>query len=648
MALRRAILRAPVALLSSVLATVVLLPSATAMTTSMQSSGKTVRWPTPTQVPFDDLVMPSCSSKHFCLAVTNGGAVYRYDGTRWTPTGRVGDQPATGVSCVAKTFCMLSDAAGRVLRFDGTRWTAPRSLTGAPSALSCAPDQTCMVAAPDGHAFQYRDQRWHRTARIIDPSAEQTQYPDSVRDVSCVSAAFCIAVVSSDDSSSDEAFRFDGHGWQQVASPATDPQTVLTHVSCASTHFCVAVDRTNSAMIFDGVSWTAPEVLDPPVYSDDDENPHLLNPLTGLSCWAPDACVTVGAQGFFGRYDGSGWQRTHFATVAFGVSCVAADFCVVSGSSGVQTWDGAKLSAVDDIAPAVLGAQISCARTTFCMVMGPILGGAAVYDGHRLAPSAAVFPDVATKHMTSWPAPSLDCASVSFCVAVDAHEAAMWNGKRWGAPREIDARTLVAVSCASSTLCMAFDDRGRALTYRNRHWSVPRHVGLATAVSVSCARGPICVAVDYTGIARVYRNGKWSVRQDLGSPHGAPFTVACGSTTLCLIANNKGTIFRYRGMSFGHGHRVFHLNGGRDFAMSCVGDTFCAIADVNVFGNPVKSAVWTAGDSWGAKSTLPRPIDPLSDPEDPARESAQNLSCPAAQRCFASYANFVSTGTIAG
>jgi hypothetical protein len=653
MIVRRASGVALVALAVALLAMLAPASSARGASRPESASGSRLQWANPAQIPFDSDVAPSCVSRNFCIAITSDGAVYRYNGARWTGDSRIDAWQTTGLSCVSKSFCMATDIEGRAVRFDGNRWRTPVAVADGQSWLSCSPDETCVLAALDGAAFQYRNGAWAPIARILEP--QQAQSPREVRNVSCVSADYCIALTSPDDTTGVGSYRFDGDQWHPIAGPAVDSTAAqFTELSCTSTSFCAATDATLTvATIFDGTSWATPHAIEEARFSKASGSSPVFEEWhdfrMGISCWADGECAAVSPSGAFARYDGTGWHTTYTAYTAStsrAVSCSGADFCVMGGQYNVRTWNGADISDPQYIAPAVLGTQLSCVRVGFCMVMGPIRGGAAVYDGTRLMPSTAVFPDVLTKHMTSWPMPSLDCTSQTFCLAVDAHEAAVWNGKRWSVPIVVDSVPLTSVSCASTALCIAFDAHDRAVMFRNRHWSVPRHLGFSAAVSVSCAAGPICAAVDYTGTERTYRNGKWSARQSLGTAHGAPFTVSCGSTTLCLIANNKGTMYRYRGRSFGHREAVFGLHGGGLFALSCVGDTFCAAADVNSFGNKVQSAAWTASRSWGPKRTIPTKVDPLSDPEDPLSESAEGMSCPTPRQCYASYDNYVDIGTV--
>ena|SRR5487761_1306374 len=62
----------------------------------------------------------------------------------------------------------------------------------------------------------------------------------------------------------------------------------------------------------------------------------------------------------------------------------------------------------------------------------------------------------------------IDCASPTFCVAVDAGgNAVTYDGSGWSppAPIDLDGGGLNGVSCPTVSFCMAVDDAGSALSY---------------------------------------------------------------------------------------------------------------------------------------------------------------------------------------
>jgi hypothetical protein len=79
-----------------------------------------------------------------------------------------------------------------------------------------------------------------------------------------------------------------------------------------------------------------------------------------------------------------------------------------------------------------------------------------------------------------------------------------YNGTSWSAPTKIADR-LNAVSCPTSSFCVAVDSSGDALTYNGTSWSAPTKIdGNNVLRSVSCPTSTFCVAVDQNGNALTY------------------------------------------------------------------------------------------------------------------------------------------------
>ena len=85
--------------------------------------------------------------------------------------------------------------------------------------------------------------------------------------------------------------------------PAWRPPTLLskstgflTHVSCAASTFCVAVDDMGNATTFDGTTWSAPTPIDTRLR------------LSDVSCPTATFCTAVDDHGFATIFDGTHWS----------------------------------------------------------------------------------------------------------------------------------------------------------------------------------------------------------------------------------------------------------------------------------------------------------------------------------------------------
>jgi len=146
---------------------------------------------------------------------------------------------------------------------------------------------------------------------------------------------------------------------------------------------------------------------------------------------------------------------------------------------------------------------------------------------------------------------AVSCTSSTFCVAVDTSGyATTYNGTSWSTPTDIDStRSVNAVSCTSSTFCVAVDTSGYATTYNGTSWSTPTDIdSTRTLDAVSCTSSTFCEAVDTSGYATKY-TGTWATATDIDSTRSID-TVTCVSTTFCVAAGASGYATKYNGISW--------------------------------------------------------------------------------------------------
>lgn len=253
----------------------------------------------------------SCISAQACTAVGEYVApgawhtlIESWGGSAWSIVPSPNVSPSLGnyldgVSCLSATFC-----------------------TAVGSFISKLGDRTLV-------------ETWDGSTWSIVPSPD-TGYIDGLLNVSCTSASACTAV-----GESRPRFRFDrtlvetwdGKAWSVVASPDASTFTnVLADVSCPTAAQCVAVGTFFNgsefqllSMSWDGSSWSL--LPNPGLYADG----------TGVTCSSATDCTEVGASGLVNSWDGKTWTLDPTPTTPDprrrlnSISCVLS-VCVAVGN----------------------------------------------------------------------------------------------------------------------------------------------------------------------------------------------------------------------------------------------------------------------------------------------------------------------------
>jgi len=199
---------------------------------------------------------------------------------------------------------------------------------------------------------------------------------------------------------------------------------------------------------------------------------------------------------------------------------------------------------------------------------------------------------------------AISCPTSSFCMAVDAGaNASIYNGRTWSPPQKISSVTtgspaLDSISCVSEHFCVAAGYRV-VVTYENGSWNAPQTIDPSNTwayLKVSCASETFCVAVDLSGFAWKY-TGTWSGAEDVDQ---GPFVaqnaegfngVSCPTTTFCAAVDSQGQSFTYSNGKWGEPTK---LNTGRTLSsVSCSSATRCDAVDVG--GNVYEYN----GGAWG-------------------------------------------------
>jgi hypothetical protein len=275
-------------------------------------------------------------------------------------------------------------------------------------------------------------------------------------------------------------------------------------VSCASTHFCMAVGTstgTDYAVEFNGTRWETARTLE-----------RFKGEVISLSCPTVGWCVAVtDLAGATVLKDGR-WSRLTtldanpgppYPGMANAVSCTSSHFCVaVDGQGNAETYNGTSWTKPEQVDQDFPLTGVSCGSTDRCDAVdgdGHVLE---FRDGHWSAP----------KPVDTSPLTTISCVRIDFCVAIDLYgRAVVLTGSGWSRPTAIDslANAPIEASCPQRQKCVAVDGSGRMLFLSDHGWTPPAvpkansEGSINSLVDVSCPIGhaSFCAAVDAAGDA---------------------------------------------------------------------------------------------------------------------------------------------------
>jgi hypothetical protein len=266
------------------------------------------------------------------------------------------------VSCTTHHFCAAVLGYSHVLTLSKGTWTNHSVANWASRSVSCVSPSFCM-AVGYGHSNVWS--KWNGT-RWTSPRAIAND-TGGTSDVACTSSSFCMEI---DDSGF--AYVFDGSTWTSVSGRMTGAggEYSLWHLSCPTVTYCLA----------DSIAFGPPT-----------NRSHLL------------------------RWNGTSWSSLTMASTAWGpLSCRAAARCVVAVGGSVRVVVGTTWQAA--IKAPVPIQDLSCVPGTvnYCVAAGP--GRAAAFNGHLWSRVKRV-----TTAQVSGRSAALmvSCPTSAFTVAVD-------------------------------------------------------------------------------------------------------------------------------------------------------------------------------------------------------------------------------------
>jgi hypothetical protein len=248
----------------------------------------------------------SCVSATFCEAVGSssanpGAAAWVWNGTSWAAQAIVGATYLTSVSCTSAHYCVAVSGNGDANVWDGTSWSAQSATATGFSLLNSVSCTSAGFCEAVGYNSSGDDaETWNGSTWTAQPTPIPAGGSSlALNAVSCTKASFCETAGWYFNSSFDQvtvAEQWDGSTWtaQATPNPSTSTENSLNGVWCTSARSCASVgfqvpsiiDET-LAEVWNGTSWSLQSTPDKAVASN--------NVLSGVSCGAAGSCTAVGA-----------------------------------------------------------------------------------------------------------------------------------------------------------------------------------------------------------------------------------------------------------------------------------------------------------------------------------------------------------------
>ncbi|MFE1663371.1 fibronectin type III domain-containing protein [Microbacterium sp. P02] len=537
-------------------------------------------WSSLSKIPgMSSAVAVSCATQLFCVAVGRGGAWSVFNGNSWAQAGVVASKvDFVSVSCATAEFCVGTDAASKASVLKGTSWSIPATVNGGTGVkwVDCVSATFCMVVGAGGKASTFNGTVW---------AAPKTAAPADLLAVSCVGSSFCAAITI------DRVVLYKSGVWQAPIANARGSSALLS-IACVTNSNCLISDGAASYYYdddqttvwkFNGSDWNTPvgegggvfygplacasatlcvmqvgpdgrwplpqgiSRYDGTTWTGVVDFPNQRG-LDSVSCSSASQCAAVNFSGGAVTYNGSYWAPEvavfPYNWGASAVSCVSATFCASVGvdkdrgiywdtPTQMNTFNGGTWGSPVPVGSSWL-VTLSCTSTSFCLAVN-IYGGVQIYRSGGWAYSSG--PSIEALTTTG-----VSCVSATFCALKSQDKVFTFNGTAWS-PTNYTGGVVSAISCATSTYCVAIDSAGASRSWNGTAWSAAASTGLGTeAVAVSCRATTSCVAVGSAagGNASTFDGSTWTARTGLASA-GATFTgVSCGSSTFCMATDSAG------------------------------------------------------------------------------------------------------------
>jgi hypothetical protein len=206
---------------------------------------------------------------------------------------------------------------------------------------------------------------------------------------------------------------------------------------------------------------------------------------------------------------------------------------------------------------------------------------------------------------------TLSCSSPSFCVAGGLDLVVQDHAARADISTQLSSDTdeVAAISCATgTTFCSVTDDSGGAYTLSGETLSARTQVASNGFDAVSCPTSSFCMAIDAMGDTFRFSGGSWAPVSTLGSLSStlSGLQVSCVSNQFCLATvpgSSNEDYYTYLGSSWSVGS-VFESGGPVASGLSCTSSTFCVAADTSDNTLKFNGTTWSTPQHQGSGSAL--------------------------------------------
>jgi hypothetical protein len=210
---------------------------------------------------------------------------------------------------------------------------------------------------------------------------------------------------------------------------------------------------------------------------------------------------------------------------------------------------------------------------------------------------------------------AVSCASSSFCLAYNfSGTSVTWNGNSWSTPTTVAGgtaggtssySTLDSVACPSASFCAAAvgisnGSGAHVATWNGSSWSALSSRFSFGSLRVSCTSGTFCMAA---GIAvgkldsATWNGSSWtsaaSVAESSVDSLGA---VSCASPSFCIVGDILGRALAWNGRTWSAPTKI--TSSGQLTGVSCVSPSFCMAVD-----NSGHAMRWN-GKSWSSQTVF--------------------------------------------
>ncbi len=508
----------------------------------------------------DDL---SCATDTFCAAVDDAGRASTYNGTSWkqsaSKTMYLGG-PLKEVSCTSTTFCLALDSFSDYTLWNGTSWSNLRALDGTlitrttpyptnpvdPTLLSCegATDGTsASCATVDGNN--------HARTFVHDPgdapdawSAVQFTDHGFPSALSCFdNNGFQCVLTDSDSNGNARAFHLKANSWGTASPVATGFQ--ISSVSCSqSSAVCRAVD--NGGNVYT-LSTTGPWSSATPTGAGTN--------IYAISC-GPSYCFTSNRNSTTSTYTigTSTWSApTKIVDEHLGITSLACgdpSDCLASDGGFVTVESAGTWAPPVDLGLAGDSlVSTACASGDFCM--------AATFGGKYVTDTAGALSAVQSSGLVFLVA--LTCDTAGSCYAASSDAAYHWDSTNGWDTTPItvpisSGDSIVAISCPDTAHCMIVTEDGDAFVMTGGATPVAvAPTGAAANEDVlralSCSSSTFCVAVGSGGYAYRWNGNSWTSSSNL-TGGGQLNAVSCSTSKFCLAVGGSGDGYNWTGSTW--------------------------------------------------------------------------------------------------